>query len=29
MRELGTLAQMSLVADRAIGQRLRYQDLVS
>ena len=28
MRELGTLAQMSLVADRAIGQRLRYKDLV-
>ena len=28
MWELGTLAQMSLVADRAIGQRLRYKDLV-
>ena len=28
MRELGTLAQMELVADRAIGQRLRYKDLV-
>ncbi len=29
MRELGTLAQMSLVAYRAIRQRLRYKDLVS
>ena len=28
MRELGTLAQMALVVDRAIGRRLRYKDLV-
>ena len=28
MRELGTLAQMELVADRSIGARPRYKDLV-
>ena len=28
MRELGTPAQMAIVAERAIGQRLRYWDLV-
>lgn len=28
MRELGTLAQMALVADRAIEQGLRDEDLV-
>ena len=28
IREIGTLAQMALVADRVIGQRLHYNDLV-
>ena len=28
MRELGTPAQTAIVAERAIGQRLRHKDLV-